>query len=1185
MDVRILGSAEVRHDGSPLTIRGAKPRQLLVLLAMRANRPVPTDQLVEELWEGGPPPSAATALRVHIGRLRHVFEPERSPSAPSVRLPAGPHGYLLRLEPDELDTERFERQVLLARQSNAAGAPSRAIPHLTEALDLWRGPALADARDLSAMRADMARLDELRGIAFEELATARLAIGEHALVVDVLLAATEIFPLREKLTASLMIALYRSNRAAEALRAFAQLAQRLDDQLGVVPSQSLRTLEEDILLQRSTLDLEAPSAAGKARIRQHPPRIQMIGRHKEFRDLVSFLQDSASNRQRLFLVVGSAGIGKTTLITEVRDRMEQENARVFIGTCTPDPAEPYEPVGQVLRQMAGSQSANGVVAVAGSSPLEDALSSLRLEGGGVGARFRLNESVTASLERFCAPGTVLIFEDLHWADRPTLLLLRHLVRHPALTDVSFVATFRDDDISGERLELVLSVAPPSLSRIERLPPFHDGEVHSFVQAVAPPESVQLLAGHASDLRKVTEGNPFFLRELLRELDEESVKLRNSGDLFSALSTIVPEGVRALITRRTERLTRRSTNVLFAAAVLGDSMSTAILGEVSELQNDMVLDAVEECLATRLLVEDSQDPDRFLFPHAMVRNTVYANIPHLRRAELHRRVACALVRHFDSTVKAATIAHHYCEAAPLSKPSEVATYTRMAAIEAERHLMFSEAAAWYERAIDSSLTIGESNAFLGRLYLALGRAYANDRQTDCARRAFLDAADAARRSGDSALLLDVALAVDGPWSSASELRALALVLLQEAIEDLDVSDNERRVRALSGIAAALYYVDHEREGQAAREAHELSPSCEDLTVKAVAILALHRWTTHQPAAREERLALCRSACDLVASSSSRGDLFLTLQRELLADLLENRRIDEFNVTLVDYERNARDLGSPADIYWSMALRATEATLHGDLALAEQLARGAALRGYEFEQFSEGALVLQRFLIRYQQARLSEELPVLHEAAKASSVFRAGAALLATVLSESGRHEKAREVAWRTLGDDGSELPRDVYWLAGVALFSGVAALGQDRELQTLLTDLLNPCADHVVVFGVGGAILGSSHYWLGLLAASLDQIDDAIEHLHKASAVADEIDGPFWKAESQIALSQLLATRGLHTDKQESARLAQASVATAQRLGFGRILRQASNSSRPAPQGRTSSRARRRSSHASPSHEA
>jgi DNA-binding SARP family transcriptional activator len=353
VDVRILGSSEIRHDGSPLTLRGAKPRQLLVLLALRANHPVPTDQLIDELWEGDPPSSAAAALRVHFARLRRVLEPDRSPNTPSVRLPAGRSGYLLRLEPNELDTERFERRIMAARQAKSDGDPESAIPHLTEALDLWRGPALSDARDLSAVRSETARLDELHGEAYEALAETRLMLGEHPLVIDMLLGAVVEFPLREKLTASLMVALYRSGRAPEALRAYADLATRLDEQLGVVPSIALRRTEEQILLQHPALDVVDPGVT--APIRMHPPSIRMVGRHGELRGLIAGARETSEGRPRLLLIAGPAGIGKTMLVNEFSQRMERETRRIHKGECMAHPSEPYEPIAQVLRQLGDSR--------------------------------------------------------------------------------------------------------------------------------------------------------------------------------------------------------------------------------------------------------------------------------------------------------------------------------------------------------------------------------------------------------------------------------------------------------------------------------------------------------------------------------------------------------------------------------------------------------------------------------------------------------------------------------------------------------------------------------------------------------------------------------------------------------------------------------------------------------------
>ncbi len=1153
VDVKVLGPTEVRHDGSPLALRGAKPRQLLVLLAIRANRPVPTEQLIEELWEGDPPPSAPTALRVHFGRLRGVLEPDRGPSTPSTRLPAGPHGYLLRLEPDELDTERFERKVLAARRANGNGDPARAIPHLTEALDLWRGPALMDVRDLSAGRSEVVRLDELHAGAFEELADARLALGEHTLVIDVLAAAINEFPLTETLTARLMVALYRSGRAADALRAYAALATRLDE-MGTVPSETLRKLEEDVLLQRTSLDFIAPPQMGP--IHLHPPTVRMIGRREELRDLFSDTCAPPSEQVPLNLVVGPAGIGKSVLVGALGARVEREGRRVVVGACELHPSRPYAPFGTILRTMLGPFAAADLRSSGGLdiSFFDHGRTPDRDEGDvdGRTARFRLFEAVADAIASH-GPGAMVVIEDLHWAERPTLALLRHLIRHPTLTGVSFVATYRDDDISGERLEMIQALAPPAQCRIHSLRPFHDGEVRSLIHAIAPPEVAGLLADHASTLRHTTGGNPFYLRELLREVDDEFLKHATDNDVIGALSQLAPAGVRALMDRRTERVTPSSRSVLEVAAVLDEGITTELLAEVCDMAPEAVMDAVEECLAVRLLVEDLDDFACFLFPHSLVRNAVYSGVPEDRRMEIHRRIALALSRDPSASVRIATLARHFCEAAPLGLHREAAAHAERAGIDAEEHLMFPQAIAWYEQAITLHEGIERDERAWGQLQLALGRVYGLDKRPRRAQEAFLEAADAARRVGDPTLLADVALAADGPWSAGSDYQTATLPLLEEALEGLKDSEGSRRVRLLAGIASDLYYVDAEREGQVARRAVAIAADLDDLEAKAAAQVALHRWSTHDPSARSTRLALSRSVRDAVQRSGPPGELSLLLQRSFLSDLLENAEIAEFHDVLNQYEEQASAVGSPRDIYWAMALRATEATLHGHLSTADQLARGAALRGHELEQLSDGALILQRFVIRYQQGRLAEELPVLRKIHRPDSVFRAGAALAATALSEAERHAPATEIVRNTLGKDGSALPRDVFWLGAVALFSGVAARSTDYELQGLLRQLLTPCRDHVVVFGLGGAVLGPACYWLGLLSAALGELDTACSQLDQAVVVADAIEAPFWSVQARLALSLLLAQKGAADSSDRAAQLASSARVIGQGLGFGRIL--------------------------------
>ncbi|HEV7524887.1 MAG TPA: BTAD domain-containing putative transcriptional regulator [Acidimicrobiia bacterium] len=1169
MELRILGPTEVRHDGSPVTLRGAKPRQLLVLLAMRPNRPVPAEQLIEELWDGEPPPSAATALRVHVGRLRQVLELSRDPDAPSGRLPAGPHGYLLRIEPDELDVQRFERLIVLAREADAHGDPAAAVPRLTEALDMWRGAALGDARDLGATRSEVARLEELRVVAIEQLADCRLALGEHALVVDSLTAAIREHPLRERLTESVMLALYRSNRQADALRAYSDLAHRLDEELGLAPSARLRRLEEDVLLQRPALDFVAPRAMSPATGQRGWAGVRFIGRRHELHELGELLDAARAGERRSALVVGPPGIGKTTLVQEYCARIRRQGAAALLGYCDPNPAGDYQPVAEILRALVGPlddatrASLPGVLRLvlpelAPNQPAAEIARDSNASGSNVpGAHLQLFDAIASTLERFAESPRVLVVEDLHWADRPTLALLRYLQRHPRLDHLLVVATLRDDEQMGERGELIEHFAPRANSSTLHLDGFGDLEVRALIRSAAPPETMPEIIDASSSLQDITGGNPYYLRELLRELDEEPTKLAGEGDLAQTLATIAPAGVRALVDRRLDRLTAVGREVLDAAAVLGRDVSVELLATMCGESNVVVFDALEESLAARLLVEDFGDVDGYLFPHMLTRNAVYAAIAPEQRTLLHQRAGEALEQSGAPTARRCVdLARHFGEAASRGLGAKAAEYAERAGDDSAARFAFAAAARWYEQAVGLRDADSERYEGMGRMHLALGRAYANDGQLELGREAFERAAEHARQVRDPALFADVALAADGQWISVAELRRGALPLLEEALGYIGDDDLLRRVQILNGIASDLYYSDPDREGVLARDAVALAQRTTDPGARALAQLALHRWYTHQPEARRERLEIASEAAKVATRDGGMHEVHLLVHRSLLADLIENAMVAEFDALLDDYERSSAELGSPRDIYWASVLRATQATWRGDLDAGEQLARGAAMRGRELEQTSVGAYILQRFVVRFQQARLAEELTELREVGGAGSVFRAGAALPAVAYAELGQPERAVTVAIETLGDDGSSLPRDVFWLAGVALFASVAATAGDQQLLRLVGEMLAPCADHVVVFGVGGAVLGSGHHWLGLVDAARGRRVPALEHLAEATAIAECIGAPYWVAEAKVAAARDRRTGGSSADEGEARHLLRDARLLAERGGYARVLAQA-----------------------------
>ena len=256
MRFRILGPLEAWDEGGEVSLGGRKPRALLAMLLLHANEVVPADRLIDELWGEDSPDSAAGALRVNVSRLRK--------SLPGDALTTRPPGYVIQVEPGALDLHRFELLVDEGRSLLDRGLANEASERLREALSLWRGPALADFAYESFAQAAIARLDEIRLAATELRVEADLSLGRHHELVGELEALVAEHPLRERPQRSLMIALYRSGRQAEALDAYQRARRTFVDDLGLEPGRGLQELERAILRQDPSLDGDAPPPPAEA---------------------------------------------------------------------------------------------------------------------------------------------------------------------------------------------------------------------------------------------------------------------------------------------------------------------------------------------------------------------------------------------------------------------------------------------------------------------------------------------------------------------------------------------------------------------------------------------------------------------------------------------------------------------------------------------------------------------------------------------------------------------------------------------------------------------------------------------------------------------------------------------------------------------------------------------------------
>jgi DNA-binding SARP family transcriptional activator len=281
LDFRLLGPLEVFDGARAVVIGGGKRRSLLALLLLHGNEVVSADRLIDALWGERPPPTAAKGLQVYVSQLRK--ELQNGADRDGDVLVTRANGYLLVLGPDDVDVQRFERSVNAGERALAAGEPDRAAQRLRQGLALWRGPPLADFTYEAFAQQEIARLDELRLVALEQRIDADLALGRHAQVVGELEALVREHPLRERIRAQLMLALYRCGRQAEALEAYRDSRRRMSDELGLEPGPQLRALEAQILSHSPELAApvaprrrgrpdrdEVPGGAAPRRLRLHP---------------------------------------------------------------------------------------------------------------------------------------------------------------------------------------------------------------------------------------------------------------------------------------------------------------------------------------------------------------------------------------------------------------------------------------------------------------------------------------------------------------------------------------------------------------------------------------------------------------------------------------------------------------------------------------------------------------------------------------------------------------------------------------------------------------------------------------------------------------------------------------------------------------------------------------------------
>ncbi len=668
MQFRVLGPLEVAHGERVLALKPLKEQAVLAILLVHAGRLVSLDRLVDELWGGRPPASAVAGLHVYVSNLRTVLEPGRAARAAARVLVTHPPGYLLAVEPGQVDAAGFEAALGKGRAELAAGRVAEAQMTFAAALDCWRGEQpYAGLHDYASAAAEAARLRELRQSALESRVEADLALGRHHQVVPELDRLVAEHPLREGLRTLQMLALYRAGRQAEALASFHQARQALAEQFGVDPGALLQRRFAEILEHSPALDWHPPAQA----VTTAPPSARpgrLLGRAAELARLQAALADALAGQGRVMLVAGDAGIGKTRLAEALAERAREAGATVAWGRSVEGgDAPPLWPWTQVLRQLAAAHPQR-FAAVAGPlggtlAPLAPELAAARAglawtqpAGDAGAAQFLLYDAVAQVLGALAeAAALVVVLESLQWADLPSLRLVKLLAGELREGRLLLLATMCPTEAPaspalGDLLEALARA--PAADRLD-LGPLHQEAVRELLAAITgrTPTGELVATVHAR-----TDGNPFFVTELAR-------LLRSDGQ---AAAAAIPASVRDVVRRRVDRLAVPTRAVLRVAAVVGRDFDLAALEPVAGATTEELLDRLDDAVAAGLLTEDAARVGRWRFAHALVRETLYEELNQVRRAHLHAAAGAALLALPDAAERADEVAHHLRHARPAAE---------------------------------------------------------------------------------------------------------------------------------------------------------------------------------------------------------------------------------------------------------------------------------------------------------------------------------------------------------------------------------------------------------------------------------------------------------------------------------------------------------------------------------------
>jgi class 3 adenylate cyclase len=895
-----------------------------------------------------------------------------------------------------------------------------------------------------------------------------------------------------------------------------------------------------------------------------------VGRNEERDRLLGLWKEATAGERRLALLGGEPGIGKTRLAIELAGQVRELGGVVLAGRCDEDLGVPYQPFVEALRHYVSCAPERRLGRYAGDlarllPELPDLVDGLPepLRSDPETERYRLFDALVGWLSDVSAEVPVLlVLDDLHWAAKPTLLLLRHVLRSPEPLRLLVVGTYRDSEVGrGHPLSDLLAEL------------WRDGGAErlalSGLDAAGVTAFIEAAAGHSLDdeegqelpglVWRETEGHPFFVAEVLRHLSESRAIEQQDGRWIvrADLGQLrIPEGVRDVVGRRLSLLNESTNQLLAVASVVGLEFDAAVVEQAGGAGLDELLAALEEATHARLLVEVSGA--RYRFAHALIRATLYDELTGARRVALHRRVAQAIEllhgRALDDHLPA--LAHHWAQAAaPAADTVKAIDYATRAGDRALAQLAPDEAMAYYRQALEL-LDVAEPDDGL-RIRLLIGLGEAQRQVGDPAyRETLLAAARLAGEQGNAAALARAALANARPiFSSAvGEVDSERVASLEAALDAIGEDDPPTRARLLGALGLELVFAgeqQRERRVRLADEALTIARRAGDDSTLAH-VLAQIYFTTSTPDTHEQRLGYME---ELVALAERLGDPVLAARASLYRSRSfgEAGNFEAADPYLERAERLAEELGQPM-LRWMVGhFRTVRTILAGDLEAGERRAQagfelGQAIGQRDAALFFTPAL----FVIRFDQGRLGELEEMLAERVVAAPHIPVLRVLLALLFSELDRPEAAAEHYELLAEENFTGLPREATWIMAMPTCAALCGYLGDEARAPVLFRLLEPYAGQFAYIA-GGAWGAVSHY-LAILATTSGDFHEAERRFAEAAATHERIPAPHWLARTRLEWGRMLLTRGQSGDAERARQLLGQALATARDRGLANIER-------------------------------